>query len=54
MRASVKAMEETLTKMKSHGNAACVDPEIAPVGHIFDLVQTGRVIELEDEGRSAV
>lgn len=49
MRASVKAMEDTLKTMRVHRNAACVDPDIAPVNYIFDLVDTKKVIALEDQ-----
>lgn len=48
MRAAVKAMEETLSIMAEQRNAASVDPIIASVDHIFDLVGTEAVIELED------
>ncbi len=48
MRAAVQAMEETLTTMKEHGNAASVDPSIAAVNHVFDLVGTREAIEAED------
>jgi phosphoenolpyruvate phosphomutase len=49
MRAAVRAMEETLATMAQHGTAASVDPTIAPVDHIFDLVDTRAVIAMEDE-----
>jgi 2-methylisocitrate lyase-like PEP mutase family enzyme len=49
MRASVQAMEETLRTMAEHGTAASVDPTIATVDHIFDLVDTRAVIAAEDE-----
>jgi phosphoenolpyruvate phosphomutase len=49
MRAAVRAMEETLRTMSEHGTAASVDPTIAPVDHIFDLVDTRAVIAMEDE-----
>lgn len=48
MRAAVKAMEDTLRTMKEKGNAASVDPHIAPVNHVFELVKTKEVIALED------
>ncbi|MBA2633342.1 MAG: isocitrate lyase/phosphoenolpyruvate mutase family protein [Chloroflexi bacterium] len=55
MRAAVKAMEETLQAMADHRNAAVVDPHIATVDHVFELVGTRETIELEDgivpEGR---
>jgi len=47
MRASVLAMEETLQTMKAKRNAASVDPSIAAVNHIFDLVKTREYIEME-------
>jgi phosphoenolpyruvate phosphomutase len=47
MRASVLAMEETLQTMMDKRNPASVDPSIAPVNHIFDLVKTKEYIELE-------
>jgi phosphoenolpyruvate phosphomutase len=49
MRAAVRAMEETLRTMAEHGTAASVDPTIAPVDHIFELVDTRAVIAMEDE-----
>lgn len=48
MRASVKAMEDTLATMAQHRNAASVDPTIAPVNYVFDLVGTRETIERED------
>jgi phosphoenolpyruvate phosphomutase len=48
MRASVQAMEETLTTLSSDGRAADVDPHIAEVDHIFELVHTQETIEAED------
>jgi phosphoenolpyruvate phosphomutase len=48
MRAAVKAMEDTLRTLKEQGNAASVDPHIAPVNHVFELVKTKEVIALED------
>lgn len=48
MRASVKAMEETLGTLKSERKAAAVDGSIAPVNYIFDLVKTKELIALED------
>ncbi len=49
MRASVQAMEETLRQLRTAGKAAAVDPHIAPVAHIFELVGTRQAIALEDE-----
>lgn len=49
MRASVKAMEDTLRTMKEQRNAASVDPSIAAVNHIFELVKTKEMIELEEK-----
>lgn len=49
MRASVKAMEETLATLKRERKAAAVDGSIAPVNYIFDLVKTRELIALEDE-----
>lgn len=49
MRAAVKAMEDTLRTLQEQQNAAAVDPAIAPVNHIFELVKTKETIELEDK-----
>jgi phosphoenolpyruvate phosphomutase len=49
MRAAVKAMEETLEGLARAGRAADVDPHIATVDHVFDLVGTKEAIALEDE-----
>ncbi|MGH3472481.1 MAG: isocitrate lyase/phosphoenolpyruvate mutase family protein [Nocardioidaceae bacterium] len=48
MRASVQAMEETLTLLKAEGKPAAADPHIAKVDHIFDLVHTKETIEAEE------
>jgi phosphoenolpyruvate phosphomutase len=48
MRASVQAMEDTLALLRAEGKPAAVDPHIAPVNHIFDLVRTKETIEAED------
>jgi phosphoenolpyruvate phosphomutase len=48
MRAAVRAMEETLATLASERNAAAVDPTIAPVDHIFELVKTQEAIRLEE------
>ena len=39
MRAAVRAIEETLETLQRERKAAAVDPDIAPVDHIFDLVR---------------
>lgn len=49
MRASVKAMEETLVTLQAERKAAAVDGSIAPVNYIFDLVKTKELIALEDQ-----
>jgi phosphoenolpyruvate phosphomutase len=48
MRAAVKATEETLGTLAEERNAAAVDPSIAPVNHVFELVKTQEAIELEE------
>lgn len=48
MRAAVQAMEQTLATMREQGTAASVDPSIAAVNHVFDLVGTREAIEAED------
>ncbi len=48
MRAAVRAMEETLQTLAQERNAASVDPSIAPVDHIFELVNTREAIALEE------
>jgi phosphoenolpyruvate phosphomutase len=53
MRASVRAMEDTLTCLASEGKPAAVDPQIAPVPHIFDLVHTKETIEAEEDDEPA-
>ncbi len=50
MRASVQAMEETLTLLRDEGKPAAADPHIAKVDHIFDLVHTRETIEAEESG----
>ena len=50
MRAAVQAMEQTLDTLRSERKAAAVDPHIASVDHIFDLVRTKEVIALEESG----
>jgi phosphoenolpyruvate phosphomutase len=48
MRAAVQAIEQTLRTLRDERNAAAVDPSIAPVNHIFELVKTQETIELEE------
>lgn len=48
MRAAVKAMEDTLATLRTERKAAAVDPHIATVDHIFDLVGTKEAIALEE------
>lgn len=48
MRASVKAMEETLVTLREEGKPAAADPHIAAVNHIFELVHTRESIEAEE------
>jgi phosphoenolpyruvate phosphomutase len=48
MRAAVRATEETLGTLATARNAAAVDPTIAPVDHIFELVKTQEAIRLEE------
>jgi phosphoenolpyruvate phosphomutase len=48
MRAAVQATEQTLDTLVRERNAAAVDPSIAPVKHIFELVETQEAIELEE------
>jgi phosphoenolpyruvate phosphomutase len=50
MRAAVQAMEQTLETLRTERKAAAVDPHIAPVNHIFDLVRTKETIALEESG----
>jgi phosphoenolpyruvate phosphomutase len=49
MRAAVKAMEDTLRVLQKQGRAADVDPDIASVNHIFDLVETTETMALDDQ-----
>lgn len=49
MRAAVTAMEDVLMTLAERGTAASVDDRIAPVDHIFDLVETRQTIEAEDQ-----
>lgn len=47
MRASVKAMEDTLETLLASRKVAAADPTIASVDHVFDLVGTREAIDLE-------
>jgi phosphoenolpyruvate phosphomutase len=47
MRAAVKAVEETLTTLARERRASAVDPHIASVEHLFELVGTKQAIALE-------
>ena len=49
MRAAVKAVEETLSTLASERRASAVDPHIATVEHLFDLVGTREAIAAEDD-----
>jgi phosphoenolpyruvate phosphomutase len=49
MRAAVRAIEDTLEALSAARRASVVDDVIAPVDHIFDLVDTRATIALEDE-----
>jgi phosphoenolpyruvate phosphomutase len=48
MRAAVGAIEQTLETLRDEKNAAAVDPTIAEVDHIFELVKTKEAIALEE------
>jgi phosphoenolpyruvate phosphomutase len=48
MRAAVLAMEQTLKTLRDEGRAAAVDPTIASIDHIFELVKTKEAIALEE------
>ena len=48
MRAAVKAVEETLETLARERRAAAVDPRIASVDHLFELVGTADAIARED------
>lgn len=48
MRAAVGAIEQTLETLREEKSAASVDPTIAPVDHIFELVKTKEAIALEE------
>lgn len=49
MRASVKAIEDTLQTLREERNAASVEQQIAPIDHIFRLVKTEAAIDLESK-----
>ena len=48
MRASVRAMQETLDRLRPEGRAAAADPYIAKVDEVFELVHTRETIEAEE------
>ena len=48
MRAAVKAVEETMATLARERRAAAVDPYIATVEHLFELVGTAEAIARED------
>lgn len=48
MRAAVQAIEQILETLRTHRKAAAVDPHIASVDHIFELVRTKEAIALEE------
>jgi len=48
MRASVRAMEDTLACLRAAGKPAPVEPHIATVEHVFDLVHTKEAIAAEE------
>jgi phosphoenolpyruvate phosphomutase len=48
MRASVRAMQETLERLRPDGRASDADPHIAKVDEIFELVHTRETIEAEE------
>jgi len=49
MRAAVSAIESTLETLARERRAAAVDPHIASVDHVFELVGTAEAIAREDE-----
>jgi len=51
MRAAVKAVEDTLDTLARERRASAVDPDIASVEHLFELVGTSEAIALEDGAR---
>ncbi len=48
MRAAVRAIEDTLETLQRERKAAAVDPDIASVNHLFELVRTKETIALEE------
>ncbi len=50
MRAAVTAIEQTLETLRTERKAAAVDPHIASIDHIFELVRTKEAIALEELG----
>ena len=48
MRASVRAMEDILTCLRADGRPVTVEPHIASVEHVFDLVHTKEAIAAEE------
>jgi phosphoenolpyruvate phosphomutase len=48
MRASVRAMQETLERLRPEGRASAADSHIAKVDEIFELVHTRETIEAEE------
>jgi phosphoenolpyruvate phosphomutase len=48
MRAAVRAMQDTLARLRPDGRAADADPHIAKVDEIFELVGTREAIEAEE------
>jgi phosphoenolpyruvate phosphomutase len=48
MRAAVTAVEDTLETLRRERRAEAVDPRIAPVDRIFELVGTREAIDLEE------
>jgi phosphoenolpyruvate phosphomutase len=53
MRAAIAAMEQTLETLRVERKPSAVDPHIASVDHVFDLVRTKEVIALEEAGGEA-
>jgi phosphoenolpyruvate phosphomutase len=49
MRAAVQAIESTLETLARERRASAVDPHIASVNHVFELVGTSEAIAREDE-----
>ena len=48
MRASVRAMEDTLACLRTQGKPSAVDPHIARLDHVFELVHTQETIRAEE------